>query len=175
MPRIAGLKWIRISNHGLLAERFRELRNWHNLLYGRLCNNPQHPSLAPGETQPVGRSEIAVVDSCDDLFPILTGFWIWRQIREETAVDRKKLNWKPWNCRFAKNGLCYIVIPKLLTPLGFENRFLVTGISTPLGEPWAIHSCAKVAWSLGAGSLSMTGWDLGWLPHEVGGLKDFSG
>ena len=37
--------------------------------------------------------------------------------------------------------------------------------------PLSIHSCAKVAWSLGAASLSMTGWDLGWLPTRSGGLR----
>ena len=136
MPRIAGLKWIRTwvnwqSNHGLLAERYRNLQLLiHVMIYLRPISDSGGNCCGYETAEIVG---------------------------------------------LQKNGICYIVIPKLKTPLGFQNRFLVTGISTPLGESLAIHSCAKVVWSLGAASLSMTGWDLGWLPHEVGGLKDFSG
>ena len=127
--------------------------------------------------------EIAVVDSCDDL-TIISPTYL--RLGRKLLWLRKRWTGNFEIVGFQKNGICYSVIPKLLIPLGFQNRFLVTGISPPLGEslwnytvlrfffcelPLSIHSCAKVAWSLGAASLSMTRWDLGWLPTRSGGLR----
>ena len=154
MPRIEWIRtWVkRQSNHGLLAERYRKLQLLiHVMIYLRPISDSGGNCCGyeNAELETLKLLVSKIMDSVTVLSP----------------------NLRPDSPRI-------------------QNRFLVTGISTPLGEslwnyivlrfffcelPLSIHSCAKVAWSLGAASLSMTGWDLGCLPTRSGGLRTYLG
>ena len=128
--------------------------------------------------------EIAVVDSCDDLSPT------YLRLGRKLLWLRKTLNSKLWNCWFPKKWNLLQCYPQTSDSPRISESFSCDWNFNALGRiivklivlrfffcelPLAIHSCAKVAWSLGAASLSMTGWDLGWLPTRSGGLRTFVG